>query len=315
MKNIWLIGTGYMAIEYAKVLKSLGINFITIGRGEKNTDLFKQATGCEAINGGVEKYIESKPAIPDGAIVAVEIQELSNISIQLIAFGIKNILVEKPGVCESIEINGLVSIANEKDAKVLIAYNRRFYASTIAAEEIIKQDGGITSLSFEFTEWGHEIEKLNKPKAAFENWFLANSSHVVDTAFYLGGIPKDMNCYVAGSLSWHSRASRYVGSGITDKNVLFSYHANWAAPGRWGIELLTPKHRLFLRPMEILQVQKLASVAIEQVTIDDSLDKTYKPGLFLQTKAFIEMNYERFCTVQMQKEMIEKHYLSMSGYK
>ncbi|MCE9540507.1 MAG: gfo/Idh/MocA family oxidoreductase [Bacteroidetes bacterium] len=314
MKNIWLVGTGYMAIEYAKVLKALDVNFVTVGRGEKNAELYKKETGCDAINGGIEKFIESKPAIPDGVIIAAGVQELSSITIQLIGFGIKNILVEKPGVCEPTEIDRLASVVNEKDANVLLAYNRRFYSSIIIAEEIIKQDGGITSFNFEFTEWGHEIEKLNKPNIVLQNLFLVNSSHVVDTAFFLGGKPTELSSYIAGSLNWHSRGSRFAGSGITDKNALFSYQADWAAPGRWGIELLTRKHRLVLRPMEILQVQKLGSVAIEQVTIDDSLDKKYKPGLFLQTKAFINNDYARFCTVKLQQQLINEVYKKISGY-
>ncbi|MGB3947101.1 MAG: Gfo/Idh/MocA family oxidoreductase [Bacteroidia bacterium] len=314
MKNVWLVGTGYMAIEYAKVLTALDIHFTTIGRGEKNAELFKQATGCEVITGGIEKYLETAPAIPSGVIIAAGVQELSNITIQLANFGVKKILLEKPGVCEHQEIEELADIVGESNLQVIIAYNRRFYASVIAAEEIIKQDGGVTSFNFEFTEWGHEIEKLDKPKNVFENWFLGNSSHVVDTAFFLGGKPIEMNSYTAGSLSWHSRASKFVGAGITDKNVLFSYHANWAAPGRWGIELLTAKHRLILRPMETLQVQKLGSVSIEQVTIDDSLDKMYKPGLYRQTKAFLNNDHTRFCTVKFQQQLINEVYKKISGY-
>jgi predicted dehydrogenase len=315
MKNIWLIGTGYMAIEYAKVLKALDINFITIGRGKNNTDLFKQATGCEVISGGVEKYLESKPIIPDGVIIAVGVQELASITIQLIKFGVKKILLEKPGICEYQEIKELVNVTIENRAEVVIAYNRRFYASVITAEEIVRQDGGITSFNFEFTEWGHEIEKLNKPKIVLENWFLANSSHVVDTAFFLGGKPTSINCYTSGSLKWHPSTSRFTGAGITDSNALFSYQANWAAPGRWGVEILTQRHRLIFKPMETLQVQKIGSFAIEPVVIDDSLDKKYKPGIFMQTKAFLDNNFDRFCTIFEQKDMIEKYYLQMSGYK
>lgn len=33
---IWLIGAGYMAKEYAKVLKALEIPFTVIGRNEEN---------------------------------------------------------------------------------------------------------------------------------------------------------------------------------------------------------------------------------------------------------------------------------------
>ena len=42
-------------------------------------------------------------------------------------------------------------------------------------KEIIAEDNGVTSFNFEFTEWSHEIEKLEKAPGVKENWFLANS--------------------------------------------------------------------------------------------------------------------------------------------
>ena len=72
------------------------------------------------------------------------------------------------------------------------------------------------------------------------------------------------------------------------KNALFSYHANWEAPGRWSVEILTPKHRLYFKPMETLQIQEIGSVAVNPVQIDDTLDKEFKPGLYLQVKSFLD---------------------------
>ena len=65
--------------------------------------------------------------------------------------------------------------------------------------------------------------------------------HVVDLAFYLCGKPDEISCYTTGGLNWHSAASVFAGAGITKKNVLFSYNANWGAPGRWGVEIMTKK--------------------------------------------------------------------------
>jgi hypothetical protein len=31
----------------------------------------------------------------------------------------------------------------------------------------------------------------------------------------------------------------FAGAGVADNDALFSYHANWAAPGRWCVEILT----------------------------------------------------------------------------
>jgi predicted dehydrogenase len=307
MKNIWIIGAGNIAQEYSKILKSLGYGFTVIGRGEEKAKMFKEATGHDVIIGGLEKYISTRPEIPEYAIVAVNLGSLSSTCITLMNYGVKKILCEKPGFLYPSECAEVLKVAKDTGSNVYLAYNRRFYSSVLKAEEIINEDGGVKSFNFEFTEWGHVIEKLNKPQGDLDNWFYANSSHVVDLAFFLGGKPAQMSSFTAGEISWHKPAV-FAGAGVTDKGALFNYTANWAAPGRWGVEILTSKHRLYLRPMEQLQIQNIGSVAISSVNIDDHLDKEYKPGFYLETKAFIENNTSRLCTVQQQLEHIENIY-------
>ena len=65
-----------------------------------------------------------------------------------------------------------------------IGYNRRFYASTQKALEIIALDKGVKSFSFDFTEWSHEIESLKKDIAVKNSWFLCNSTHLLDLSFF-----------------------------------------------------------------------------------------------------------------------------------
>lgn len=113
--------------------------------------------------------------------------------------------MEKPGEFNSQEVTELSSFASENDSEVYQAYNRRFYASTRKAEEIMRQDGGLQSINYEFTEWSSDIESVPHSAGVKEEWILANSSHVIDLAFYLGGIPRQMSSYVKGSLSWHKR--------------------------------------------------------------------------------------------------------------
>lgn len=315
MKDIWLVGTGSMGIEYAKVLNALKIDYIAIGRGKENAENFEKVSQHSTFTGGIEKFILSNPEIPTYAIIAVNVEILSFTAIALINAGVKNILLEKPGVCEPREIEKIVQIAQEKGSNVLLAYNRRFYASVLKAEEIIANDNGVTSFSFEFTEWAHSIAPFANNNGAFKNWFLANSTHVVDLAFFLGSKPKELSCFHTGGLEWHPNASIFCGAGISIKGALFSYQANWEAPGRWVVEVCTKNHRLIFKPMETLQIQNIGSVAVDPVLIDDHLDKEYKPGIFLQTEAFIKGDYSRFCSIQDQKEMIEKYYLKMSNYR
>lgn len=315
MKNhVWLVGAGTMALDYAKVLAAQQVSFTVIGRGEKSAKEFEQKTGNLVIRGGLSHVLTRNLEIPERVIVSVGVEELKNVSIQLIESGVKQLLVEKPGGFNSYEINELKDTAERTRAEVYIAYNRRFYSSTIKAREIIQQDGGATSFNFEFTEWPHIIVDLPVSAEIKQNWFLANSTHVVDLAFHLCGKPREISCYTAGALDWHPSASIFAGAGVTTHGVLFSYQANWDAPGRWGVEILTKKHRLIFRPIEKLQMQKMKSVAVEFVEIDDTLDRNFKPGLYIQVKSFLEGKTNELCTIEKQLQNVNI-YDRIAGYK
>lgn len=312
MANIWIIGAGGIAIEYTKVLNALNKEFTTIGRGHKSAMAYKEATGIEAIEGGLDSYIESKPAIPEYAIIAVNVEFLASTTITLIKYGVTNIFCEKPGFNDPSEFEEVVRVAKETGANVYYAYNRRFFASVLRAEEIIKEDGGMASMNFEFTEWGHVIENTEHPAEVKRNWMTANSSHVIDLAFFMGDEPAQMSSYTAGELSWH-KPSCFVGAGVTNKGVLFNYQANWNAPGRWAVEIQTPLHRIYLKPMEQLQLQDKGSVKVYPVEIDDHLDKEFKPGFYLETKAFLEGDTSRLCSVEQQNEHVKNIYNKILG--
>jgi len=310
--NVWLIGTGYMGIEYAKVLTNLEVSYQVIGRSVESTKAFETSTNKTARSGGLEKWLKGSPPVPDHVIVAVSLNQLKETTSLLLDYGIKNILVEKPAGLKYEEVEFLSQKVISLEANIFVAYNRRFYASTLKAMNIIKEDGGVSSFNFEFTEWSHKIEKLNKPKNDLENWFFVNSTHVVDLAFFIGGLPSKLVSFTAGSLDWYSKASRFAGCGITDQGALFNYSANWKSPGRWAVEIITPKHRLIFKPLEKLQIQEIGSVKVNFVEeIDYSLDEDFKPGLYKQTTCFLnpQSNFRDYLvTIQQHNYLCQKVY-------
>lgn len=300
--HILLVGTGPMAIEHAKVLQAMKIPLTVIGRGQESAVKFKDAIGIEPATGGIKKWLADHKNQPlTQAVVAVSENELGNTTLDLLQNGFSKILVEKPGGLDIGQIAEVSKMAKKTEASVYVGYNRRWYASVKKAHEFIDEDGGVISFNFEFTEWSHVITPLQKAPGVKEQWFLHNSTHVIDLAFYLCGFPSHMTSYVKGSLPWHPRASIFSGAGISEIGALFSYQANWEAPGRWGVEILTPKRRLILRPMESLQVQSIGSVKIEPVEIDDKLDTSYKPGLYRQMESFLS-DHPVLCTIHEQAE-------------
>jgi len=311
--NIWLIGSGTMAIEYINVLDALKVNYQVIGRGIDSAKKCELKTKVKVVTGGVESHIFDCKDFPSEAIVTVGVEQLASVTKILLQNGVKKILVEKPGGLDHNEISSVLAETKKQNAEVYIAYNRRFYASTQKAQEIINDDGGALSFNFEFTEWSHQIVDIEKASGVKEKWLLANSTHVIDLAFFLGGKPKEIACYVAGGLSWHPSGSIFAGAGISENGALFSYQANWEAPGRWGVEVLTKKHRLIFRPMETLQMMRKGSVKIESVEIDDRLDKEFKPGVYQQVHRFFADQTSGFCTLDEQLSLWDV-YCRMAGY-
>ena len=311
--NIWLVGAGPHAREYAKVLIDLKQNFEVIGRGSASADEFQASVGKSVSTRGLANEINLKGA-PECAIVAVSYHMLAPVASTLILAGTRRILLEKPGALSVSEINELSSLANKYGAKIWVAYNRRFYASTALAREMIVDDGGATSCVFELTEWSHTIDPMPLPKVTKSAWMIANSSHVADLAFHLCGKPVDWNAWHSGKISWHPAAAQFCGAGVTKSGALFSYHADWEGPGRWGVEVLTRKRRYIFKPMETLQITNLASTNLEQLKLDDILDTSFKPGLHRQTKLFLDGKTELLCSLEEQSEMISV-YTKMAGYK
>jgi predicted dehydrogenase len=311
--DVWLVGAGVMALDYAKVLKALDIDFMTIGRGDDNASNYEHITGMPVVRGGLERFLDVEKQIPHNAIVCVDVNDLKNVTLLLIRHGVTDILVEKPAGLNRAEIEEVEKAAATANARVFVAYNRRFYASVQKAREIIANDGGVSSFNFEFTEWSHVIETLAKADVVKKNWLLANSTHVIDMAFFLGGCPAAMVSYTSGGIAWHPSASVFSGAGVTDHGALFSYQANWGAPGRWGVEVLTNRHRFIFRPLEKLQIQKTGSVSIEPYEIDDRMEIAFKPGLYDQVKNFMEGRTVDFCTITDQCTRVGL-YEKIAGY-
>jgi len=312
--NVWLVGAGKMSIEYAKVLASMNIKPVVIGRGEASAAEFTKQTGLDVITGGLPGFLTSNPDQPTAVIITVNVLELSAVTRTILDYAQPRILVEKPG-----GINGR-QLQNIQDgigtAEVFIAYNRRFFASVQKAKEIIDGDGGPVACSFEFTEWGHVIEQqvLGRPTEELAHWALANSSHIFDLAFFLSGHPEKLSCYTTGGLSWHPSASRFSGSGISKRGATLSYHANWDAPGRWKVEVMSSNARVLLCPLEKLQLQKKGSVAWEDVELEEALDQSYKPGLFEMVSTFLsDAPSPDLCRFSEMRDVLDT-YQRIAGY-
>ena len=65
--------------------------------------------------------------------------------------------------------------------------------------------------------------------------------------------------------------------------------------------------------MEKLQITKIGSVAVEEVSLACELDIKFKPGLYNQTDSFLNSNDQAFCSLKEQVENV-KLYSKIAGY-
>lgn len=309
---VLLFGAGPMAADYARVLEKLDVEYVVFGRSASSAINFKATTGHVVSSQEFDEYELPKGAIIK-AIVAVSLDQLALTAKKLLERGVKEILLEKPGGISLEEINLITNLSKSKDANVLIALNRRFYSSTIKAKEIISADGGLTSCTFDFTEWVDSIPKHFSDKV-YKTWVVSNPIHVIDHFINFCGLPKELNAYITGESKWHSSGVIFAGAGITKKNILFSYHADWNSAGRWSVELFTRKRKLIFCPMEGLnQVIKNQTIQ-EKIDIDDEHDLNFKPGLWRQVDAFLGGKYDDFCTIHDHRENFYWYY-KIAGYE
>lgn len=286
--EILVVGAGPIAREYIKVIKALGHEPIVVSRGPENLKIVNELyPDVNTYSGGLSNWLLKNSFILN-AVIATPTEYLEQATRELLKAGCKNILVEKPLTFDEKVAVELSELAKKNKAIVHIAFNRRNYTSVSAAQRLIKFDGGVSSFHFDFSEATFLIDPNKYDKTSTDHWGIANSSHVIDTAFFLCGMPKSINANQYGrAINWHPAGSIFTGMGETTGNIPFTYHANWGAPGRWSISIMTPKRKLLFSPMEQLHQQVYGGFAITLEELDYSKDTSFKPGFYRQVESFI----------------------------
>ena len=262
-KSVLIIGGGYMGKEYAHVLEQLGVNDVTIiTKSPKQASDFSAKFDYTILDGGFEKQLSSVGK-KDLVIIATPTEFLIPATKLAIKTGQTRILLEKPGSLFHQELFSLNEIIDQQ--KVRIAYNRLLYPNFHKIKQLAENEGGITSCKFDFTEWTHKIPFDVYQENEYTLWGISNSLHVITMALELIGMPKEIVSFQFGKLDWHPSGSIFVGTGVSEENIPFSYHANWESSGRWMVEIMTKENSYRLMPLEEIHVCKKGTVEWKSV--------------------------------------------------
>lgn len=298
--KVLLIGSGYMAEEYLKVLKVLNIDTLVLARNEAKAQKVAAKFGYAGLGGGVEALNAMQLSDFNLVIIAVALNALAEVCGVCLSRGAKQILLEKPG---ALAATGLEHIKNKlkPDVKIGVAYNRRFFNAVSQLKEKINVEGGALGCFFDFTDREKDILLQNRSGEEMEKWGWVNSTHVIDLAFYLIGMPTELVAKASGGWKEHPTGTTFVGSGQT-KACLFSYFATWAGGGRWNVEISTKAGRYKLSPLEELTFCKKNQFAWEKIENPDDDDEKFKPGLFKMVKNALKGDFGQLPTIEEQIE-------------
>ena len=286
-KSVLIIGSGYIAQEYAKSLDSIGIKDVTIlGNRKYNVNRLCKKFNFEPISGGFSKNLQKIPK-KDLVIIATPIPLLLDAAESAIKNGQSKILLEKPAALSSKRLK--IFSKQFSSQNISIAYNRLSYPNLLLLVDLIKKDGGAISCHFDFTEWTEKINFNIYPKSITSRWGISNSLHVISMTMKIIGMPKIINCYRYGNLSWHSNGAIFIGNGVSKKNIPFSYHSNWNSSGRWLIEIKTKKYSYRLSPLESLYLCKKGTLDWKIVNFKKSFPDT-KNGISEQIITMLDPN-------------------------
>lgn len=281
-----VVGYGHMGKQYVNALRAIGVRQIRVcSRSSGPLEELCEVEGLETGSGGFER-LECRPQPGELGIIATPTLLLVDPAERLASLGFRRLLIEKPVSLWANEIERLASRLEAQGVEVFCAYNRVAYPAFQEVRARIVQEGGITSCTYTFTEMIKPDWPKRFPSEELARWGISNSLHVIGMAHGLIGMPATWSGSQRGSLPWHPAGTIFVGSGISERGISFSYHADWGSTGRWSVEIHTPVSSYRLCPLERLFRRTSSTGAWEEVSVMTTVP-AIKTGIVEQVAAVL----------------------------
>lgn len=279
-QGICIIGAGYMAKEYLKVLKSKKI----ICDGIFSRTKIKCINLKKKFN--IKKIYNSIDEINSCNKIKYLIIAVNEISVFEIVKKLKLnkyiILCEKPvgiNLNESIKI---FKILKKKQKNFFVALNRRFYSSTIKAKKLVENFPGKRFLQINDQQF-----QRSKNSIINKNYMYCNSVHLIDYInFFIRGRIKKVK-YI-NQMKYKKFSKTIVQMTFTSGDEVI-YHCVWNGPGAWSINIYQKKQRCELKPLEVLNYEKIHKYNLKRKIFRKTAnDINFKPGINIMVKEFLK---------------------------
>jgi len=299
--SVTVVGYGFMGKHYVQALRALGVGQIHVcSRSKEPLNQLDGITGVTTTAGGYHAL--SRQAHPgELGIVATTTADLVNAAEHLANLGFRKVLIEKPVSLWSAEIDRLAELLDSLGVEGSSAYNRLAYPSFCEVVGLTDTEGGITSCVYTFTEMIQPDWPNLYSTEVLARWGVANSLHPIGMAHGLIGLPSDWSGRRSGALPWHPSGAIFVGSGISDQDIPFSYQADWGSKGRWSVEVNTSEASYRLCPLEKLYRKTLALGEWEELPVT-TFYPDLKVGIAEEVAAILSAEVRQFTPLISMKQ-------------
>ena len=280
--NIGFIGTGSMAKVHAQVIRSLGhkIAFVHARNNSRTLDYFMSVNkGCNAIR-DIDKLLEIDEC---DAFIVTTPPEVTEILLPNFYSSQKFMLIEKPGFLSPAAVTDFLD-----SQKMFFGYNRRFYSSIRRLSQNVREE--ISNISFIVAEGStssdaEKIDILTKnsvhyfdlvnwlfPSSTLENFRLSSDRNHLESDIYL-----ESNFIGTIAVKFNAPMNSQISATANDKFILLK-----------PIEVCAEAHSLEVTEPDHENPIRVYTPILETFAADDN-EKVFKPGIFNQDRAFIDV--------------------------
>lgn len=281
--RVAIIGAGGMAKEHLRAFTNLdnvelvGITSRTLSRAEKLAREFD----IPAVVDNVAQLADLKP---DLVVVTVNADQMDTVVRECCDYP-WTILAEKPVGLNLEQSRKTLEYAKQKNARVYVALNRRFYDSTRKMKAALEKCAGPRFIEV-FDQQEPEKLRLCRDNVTETGLMFGNSIHTIDYLTHLG---RGEIVSVETPLPWNREVPLAVCAVIRySSGDMAVYHGVWNAPGPWAVNVTTPQERWELRPLEKARYQKAGERKLND-TATAEIDVNFKPGLRLQAEEAVKI--------------------------
>lgn len=281
--KVALVGSGRMAKEHARAFADVPGTTLAglFSRTRTVAEAFAKENGVPLVADSIAELAETTQA--DLVVVTVPVPAMKATAIECLRFP-WTILLEKPPGIDLGEAKVIAAEAATTGRRVLVALNRRFMGSTLAAGADLETRRGPRFIHVQDQQdLATDPDPSHGPDVR-KAWMFGNSIHVIDylRAFGRGPIKR-----VTPIFRWNPAAPGIVVASVEfasgDRGV---YEGIWNGPGPWAVTVSHPEVRWEMRPLERAFYQATGSRVLSPVGADPA-DSLFKPGFRRQAEAAV----------------------------